>query len=83
MQVILLQAIFSSVIPGEKMKGSMGGMIQFPGWLGKNSSRGKTDRQLQELQAHLCLKYIFSRNMYYFMVQMTIIYNDVAFGVSV
>ena len=38
----------------------MGGMIQFPGWLGKNSSRGKTDRQLQELQAHLCLKYIFS-----------------------
>jgi len=48
-----LQAIYSSVIPGEMMRGSMGHMVNFPAWLGKNSSRNKTDRILQELRTHM------------------------------
>ena len=45
-------AVFSSVLPGEYMSGFLTGQIQFPSWLGKNSKRNKTDRQLQELQTH-------------------------------
>ena len=45
-------AVFSSVLPGEYMSGFLTGQIQFPAWLGKNSKRSKTDRQLQELQVH-------------------------------
>ena len=45
-------AVFSSVLPGEFMSGFLTGQIQFPAWLGKNSRRNKTDRQLQELQTH-------------------------------
>ena len=44
------QAIFSSVIPGEYMAGHVGGMIEFPKWLGKYSRQNKFDRILQELQ---------------------------------
>ncbi|CAC5383730.1 RFC1 [Mytilus coruscus] len=49
------QAIYASVIPGEHMRGGMSQMIQFPQWLGKNSSTGKHDRILQELQTHMRL----------------------------
>lgn len=49
------QAIFSSVIPGTKMEGTMG-MAQFSSWFGKNSKQGRVDRILQELQKHLRLK---------------------------
>ena len=52
----MLQAMYASVIPGELMRGTMQGMINFPSWLGKNSSRNKTDRQLQELKSHMRLK---------------------------
>merc|ERR1719411_1867033 len=45
-------AVFSSVLPGEYMSGFLTTQIQFPAWLGKNSRRSKTDRQLQELQTH-------------------------------
>ncbi|XP_041465864.1 replication factor C subunit 1-like [Lytechinus variegatus] len=47
------QAVFASVIPGTTMQGYMGSMINFPGWLGKNSTRGKNFRLLQELQVHM------------------------------
>ncbi|XP_030830290.1 replication factor C subunit 1 isoform X1 [Strongylocentrotus purpuratus] len=47
------QAVFASVIPGTTMQGYMGGMINFPSWLGKNSTRGKNFRLLQELQVHM------------------------------
>lgn len=50
-----VQAIFSSVIPGHYMEGSVSGQIQFPAWLGKNSRRNKLDRLLQELQVHMRL----------------------------
>jgi replication factor C subunit 1 len=50
------QAIYASVMPGEHMRGGMSQMIQFPQWLGKNSSTGKHDRILQELQIHMRLQ---------------------------
>ncbi len=51
-----VQAIFSTVIPGDAMKGSMGGMIKFPSWLGKNSTTNKNERILAELRNHLRLQ---------------------------
>lgn len=50
------QAMLASVIPGEYMRGSMSSMINFPQWLGKNSSTGKNDRVLQELRCHMALQ---------------------------
>ncbi|GFS51750.1 replication factor C subunit 1 [Nephila pilipes] len=50
------QAIFASVIPGELMKGHLRQMINFPAWLGKNSSRNHMDRILQELHVHMRMR---------------------------
>ncbi|XP_055338037.1 replication factor C subunit 1-like [Paramacrobiotus metropolitanus] len=49
-------AVFSAVIPGNLMRGAMGGMINFPQWLGKNSSSNKNKRLAQELQTHMRLR---------------------------
>ncbi|KAG5878665.1 hypothetical protein JTB14_015598 [Gonioctena quinquepunctata] len=46
------QAMYSSVLPGFYMSGSITGKINFPGWLGKNSSANKHKRMLSELQIH-------------------------------
>ena len=46
------EAMFASVIPGEYMEGQLHGQIQFPQWLGKYSKQNKSDRILQELEAH-------------------------------
>jgi len=46
------------VLPGEIMRGSIGQMIQFPSWLGKNSTAAKNDRLLQELCRHMHLQYV-------------------------
>ncbi|XP_071503769.1 replication factor C subunit 1-like [Diadema antillarum] len=51
-RLLPLQAVFASVIPGTALQGYMGHMINFPSWLGKNSTRGKNFRLLQELQMH-------------------------------
>jgi len=40
------------------MRGSIGQMIQFPSWLGKNSTTAKNDRLLQELCRHMRLQYV-------------------------
>ncbi|GIY51458.1 hypothetical protein CDAR_377541, partial [Caerostris darwini] len=50
------QAIFSSVVPGELMKGHLKQMINFPSWLGKNSNRNHMDRVLQELHVHMRMR---------------------------
>jgi replication factor C subunit 1 len=50
------QAMYASVLPGEYMRGSMSQMIQFPQWLGKNSTTNKNDRILQELRTHMALQ---------------------------
>uniref|UniRef100_A0A8C0GNP1 Replication factor C subunit 1 n=1 Tax=Chelonoidis abingdonii TaxID=106734 RepID=A0A8C0GNP1_CHEAB len=51
-----MQAIYSSVLPGELMRGYMSQFPNFPGWLGKFSSTGKHDRILQELAMHMSLR---------------------------
>ncbi|KAK3758134.1 hypothetical protein RRG08_053777, partial [Elysia crispata] len=50
------QAMFSSVIPGELMRGSFPQMTDFPQWLGKFSSTNKTQRIIQELSTHMRLE---------------------------
>ncbi|XP_068084538.1 replication factor C subunit 1 isoform X2 [Anabrus simplex] len=50
-----VQAMFSSVLPGDYMEGYLRSQINFPSWLGKNSRRNKLDRLLQELQVHMRL----------------------------
>lgn len=51
-----VEAIFASVVPGELLKGHVGGQINFPSWLGKNSTKNKMDRLQQELLIHTRLK---------------------------
>nr|CAH7722829.1 unnamed protein product [Callosobruchus chinensis] len=46
------QAIFASVLPGHYMSGHINARINFPGWLGKNSSANKHKRMLSELHMH-------------------------------
>ena len=46
------QAVFSSVLPGEYMSGSLAGAANFPGWLGKNSKSNKRKRLAQEVHDH-------------------------------
>ncbi|XP_017758699.1 PREDICTED: replication factor C subunit 1 [Eufriesea mexicana] len=47
-----VQACYSSVIPGTAMSGHIGGQINFPTWLGRNSRSGKFDRLTQEITVH-------------------------------
>lgn len=47
-----VQAMFSSVLPGEYMSGHIGGQINFPGWLGKHSKSSKRSRMAQEIHDH-------------------------------
>uniref|UniRef100_A0A182PRP7 Replication factor C subunit 1 n=1 Tax=Anopheles epiroticus TaxID=199890 RepID=A0A182PRP7_9DIPT len=47
-----VQAMFSSVMPGEFMEGHFTGQINFPGWLGKNSKAMKRKRLAQEIHDH-------------------------------
>ncbi|XP_063243328.1 replication factor C subunit 1 [Bacillus rossius redtenbacheri] len=51
-----VQAVFSSVGPGESMEGHLTGQIAFPAWLGKNSRAQKFSRLQQELQCHMRLR---------------------------
>lgn len=46
------QAIFSSVLPGEYMKGSFKSQAAFPSWLGRNAKSQKRKRLAQELHDH-------------------------------
>lgn len=48
-----VQAMYASVLPGYYMEGHVGGQINFPSWLGKNSKRSKFQRLVCELQAHM------------------------------
>lgn len=50
------QAFFASVFPGHYMEGHIGGQINFPAWLGKNSKRAKFHRLLNEIQSHARVK---------------------------
>lgn len=48
-----MQAFFSSVLPGELVRGHMREMVSFPAWFGKNSSTTKRHRLLKELKHHM------------------------------
>ncbi|MCP9260822.1 Replication factor C subunit 1 [Dirofilaria immitis] len=50
------QALFSSVLPTFYMNGYMKGMINFPSWLGKNSTSNKRQRLLRQLTTHAYLR---------------------------
>ncbi|KAK6109244.1 Replication factor RFC1 C terminal domain family protein [Brugia pahangi] len=50
------QALFSSVAPTFYMNGYMKGMINFPSWLGKNSTFNKRQRLLRQLATHTYLR---------------------------
>ncbi|XP_014681695.1 PREDICTED: replication factor C subunit 1-like isoform X2 [Priapulus caudatus] len=50
------EAMFASVIPGENMRGYVGQMVTFPGWLGKNSTTSKISRLIQDLHMHMHLR---------------------------
>ncbi|XP_037079789.1 replication factor C subunit 1-like [Pollicipes pollicipes] len=54
-------AVFNTLIPGELLSGHLNGRIEFPQWLGKNSSRNKTLRQVEDVQAHMRLRISGSR----------------------
>lgn len=47
-----MQAMFSSVLPGEYMAGRFTSQINFPGWLGKYSKTSKRKRLAQEIHDH-------------------------------
>lgn len=47
-----IQAMYSSVLPGEYMEGRITAQINFPAWLGKNSKTQKRNRLAQELHDH-------------------------------
>lgn len=47
-----VQAMYSSVLPGEYMKGHFTGQINFPAWLGKFSKSNKRSRLAQEIHDH-------------------------------
>ncbi|GAU93363.1 hypothetical protein RvY_05316 [Ramazzottius varieornatus] len=51
-----IHAVFTAVLPGNIMRGHMGGKIDFPAWLGKNSSTNKNKRIVQDLITHMHLK---------------------------
>lgn len=55
------QATFSSVLPGEYMKGYVTGQINFPLWLGKNSHTTKRLRLAQEIHDHTRIRTSGSR----------------------
>lgn len=47
-----IQAMYSSVLPGEYMSGTITSRIEFPKWLGRNSTTQKRRRLAQELHDH-------------------------------
>lgn len=56
--------MFSSLIPGDLLEGHVGGQINFPLWLGKNSKKNKMDRLAQEIQSHTRLRFVLLRKNY-------------------
>lgn len=50
------QAMLSAALPAIAVDGHMSAMIQFPSWLGKNSTAGKRQRLMRQLASHAHLK---------------------------
>lgn len=56
-----VQAMYSSVLPGEYMSGRIASQINFPAWLGKYSKTQKRSRLAQEIHDHTRLRTSGSR----------------------
>ncbi|XP_055919731.1 replication factor C subunit 1 [Eupeodes corollae] len=56
-----VQAVLSSVLPGDYMEGHFTGQINFPGWLGKYSRSNKRSRLAQEIHDHTRIRTSGSR----------------------
>lgn len=54
------QSMVSAALPAVATGGHLKAMIQFPSWLGKNSTAGKRKRLLQQLIQHSHLKSVIS-----------------------
>ncbi|ODM87148.1 Replication factor C subunit 1 [Orchesella cincta] len=52
-ELLPIQAVFASVMPGEYMESTWMPRIQFPKWLGKDSTKNKNRRNLLSLHTHL------------------------------
>ncbi|VDM33634.1 unnamed protein product [Toxocara canis] len=48
--------MFSSILPSMYMNGYLKSMINFPSWLGKNSTANKRERLMRQLASHTHLK---------------------------
>lgn len=55
-----VQAMYSSVLPGEYMSGQITAQINFPGWLGKYSKTQKRSRLAQEIHDHTRIRYVLT-----------------------
>lgn len=52
------EALFSSILPGHNLHGDITQRINFPSWLGKNSSASKSKRILGEVYSHTRTRYL-------------------------
>ncbi|XP_031626395.1 replication factor C subunit 1 isoform X2 [Contarinia nasturtii] len=59
--ILPVQAMYSSVLPGEYMSGQITAQINFPGWLGKYSRTQKRSRMAQEIHDHTRIRTSASR----------------------
>ncbi|GMT11108.1 hypothetical protein PFISCL1PPCAC_2405, partial [Pristionchus fissidentatus] len=50
------QSMLSAALPTMAMDGQIRSMIQFPAWLGKNSTAGKRQRMMRQIEHHAHLK---------------------------
>lgn len=48
--------MMSCALPAAYLDGHMTNQLQFPSWLGKNSSAGKRQRMMRQLASHAHLK---------------------------
>lgn len=58
------QGLLSTVFPSYVMHGSLGGRVEFAGWLGKNSTQSKNMRIARELYSHSMLHVSADRTSY-------------------
>ena len=56
MSIFILKAIFSTVAPCSYVRGHLRGMVNFSSYFGQRSRANKTERLLNEIEKHICLK---------------------------
>jgi replication factor C subunit 1 len=54
--IFVFQAIFSTVAPCSYVRGHLRGMVNFSSYFGQRSRANKSERLLNEIEKHICLK---------------------------